>query len=135
MSKGSFEVNSFYVGLLFALFLSLTSHGQDPIEATQALLKSPTLRQDALKSPEAIAADRNIRALGDARGQTQEIYNLSSSIFVDLAKNNNQDPNEMMRSLEAAQRDPAAFINSMTPEQKAKLKDIATQLEAPASRP
>lgn len=98
----------------------------EALEKTQALLKNPALREQALKAdPHARAADSQARALEGNGIPANAIYDLSSEIFEDLVKEANGDPLKMQEILQQAQKDPKGFAERMSEKNKRKLRDLS----------
>ena len=90
---------------------------------TQELLKDPAKRSAAVRAdPAAKDADAKVKAVAKTDADSQAIYELSA---------------EMMKLLEEAQANPEKFAEKLTPEQRARLEQIAKQIEGgqPASTP
>lgn len=103
---------------------------QEALDGTMELLRSPGKRDDAIKGDaKAKAADAQVKALAGDPATTQKLYELSALIMENLVKQANGDPEKMMKILEAAQKDPSAFANTWSPEQRQMLKDLGQQIE------
>jgi hypothetical protein len=96
----------------------------DALAKTQALLTNPSAR------PQNSEEDKKISALGGTPENTEAIYQLSSSIFADLTKDNGGDSTQMLEKLAQAQRDPAAFAQSLSAKNQQTLHDIAAKSPA-----
>lgn len=105
-------------------------HAEDfsaAVKDTQNLLENPARR------PQDNAAVQKVKQLGDPRGQSEEIFKLSSQVFEKMAKDLQGDPAAMQKFLDEASRNPAAFAEQFSPEQKQRLKEIGDQLATPST--
>jgi hypothetical protein len=59
---------------------------------------------------------------------TDGVYDLSADIFAKIVTESNGDMVVMQQKLEQAQKNPEAFLKSLTPEQQARIKSMANQL-------
>lgn len=104
---------------------------QEAMTKTQGLMQDPKQRNEAIgRDPKAKQADDMVQRLsgGDA-ATTNDVYALASQIFANLVQQANGDPKKMQDLIEEFKRDPASFASTWTPDQQAKLKEIAAQLE------
>lgn len=128
--------------MLFAAFawgLSLTTQvmaeGMDDgtkkaLDETLGVLLSPQQRQELIsKDKKALEADQFAFAVGGNAENQQKIYELSAKIMKDLAEKTGGSPEEMMKLLEQAQKDPASFASKFSVEQQKELKDLAAEIE------
>lgn len=101
------------------------------LQQTQQLLENPNVRNEAIrKSDSAQAADAKLREVAGSEANTQEMYMLASQIFANMAKDSGGDPAKMQEMVQRAMSNPEAFANSLTPEQRAQLKDLAAKSPA-----
>lgn len=105
-------------------------------DSTEALAKTQELLNDRQKiksetanNPKAKQVDENVQFLMGSEEDTAAVYKLASEIFGDMAKTSGGDGDAMMKLLEQAQKDPAAFAKKFSPEQLAKLKELAGKAE------
>lgn len=110
----------------------LDAASQDALQKTKALLTDQAQRDQYSKTnAEAAQADQNLKALmGNNSADTAQAYQLSSEIFDTLVKQTNGDPVALQKILSEAMKNPAAFAQQLTPEQKAKLSGLAQKAEA-----
>ncbi|AGH95807.1 hypothetical protein [Pseudobdellovibrio exovorus] len=99
-------------------------------EAQQSLV-DPQKRQEALNTPEARSADRQVEitALGD-NSKKQEMYSLAAALLPWLAQQAAGDPNKMAEIMQKFQSDPQSFFNSIPEEQRNKIRALASEIEA-----
>lgn len=110
---------------------ALDEHSQKALDETQQLLRDKKQREKAAgENDQTKKADSYIDEIGANKDAT---YDLSADIFAELVKRANGDPAVMQKLLEEASRDPAAFANSLSADQKAKIKGIAAPMAAPVS--
>lgn len=107
----------------------LDQASQNALRETQNLLKDPVKREAALSHDEATktAVSNLSQTVGEQN--VNGAYNLSADIFATIVKDSNGDPAKMNEILERAQRDPSSFLKSLSPEQQAKIKEMAERPE------
>jgi ethanolamine utilization microcompartment shell protein EutL len=104
---------------------------QQALSQTQNLLTSPTQRNQAISGdPAAKAADAQLQNLMGSPALTEQSYALAAEIMGGLVQAHGADTQAMQKALDQAARDPAAFLNSLTPEQREKIKKMATEIES-----
>lgn len=75
-------------------------------------------------------ADRKLlEAVGGSAGDKQAMYNLSADVMTVLFQQTGGDPAKMQMLLQKAQTDPESFLNSLPPDMKAKIGNIASEME------
>ncbi len=112
-------------------------YDEEALQKTIQLLKNKTERENSIKGDEeAGKADAYTKNLfgGDSKS-TNAVYELAADVFADLAKQADGDADKMKALIEQFQRDPAAFADKWSPEQKKRLKEISTKVKVPASNP
>ncbi len=118
---------------------SQTDANAQATKDTQAMLQDPKAVADYAKAhPEAAKAHANVESLTGGNAQdTSDVYKLSSDIFESISKESGGDPAKMQELLAQAMKNPKAFAEKLSPEQRAHLKSISTNVEshAPASAP
>ncbi len=124
------------VGLFLICVTSTTlfaesSPDDKALKDTQELLRSQSQRDKAIKeSPDAANADRAVEQLtGTAEGK-QQVYELASDVMANLVKQTNGDTAKMNQLLEEAKKNPEAFANTFSSDQKQKLRDISQKIPA-----
>ena len=99
----------------------------DSLNKTQDLLRSKEQRSGALKETDAAKkVDERVKQLAPDAKTEQEYYELAADIM-----NNYRDAKDeeaMKKSIDDGGRDPSAFLNGLTPEQKAKVKALSEKL-------
>lgn len=108
----------------------LDSASREALDKTESLMKTPAERQKYIDAhPDAKAADKKIDDLtGDP--QTKEMmYKTSGDIFADMVQKTNGDPEKQKAILDEAAKNPEAFYNQLTPEQKDQVRDLATKIQ------
>lgn len=129
----------FLICILFLIPLSipwqsfaqeLSQASLEALEKTQALLRDPAQRSEAMaRSADAQRNHAELQKMTGSQDNTNATYDLSADIFGDMTRKTNGDPAQMKRLLEEAQRDPEKFLNSLTPEQRARIQSLATKIE------
>jgi hypothetical protein len=127
------------LALLFCLFAlspgaawgeDLDGASQDALNKTQNLLNDRQQREAAVKKDrKSTAADQYVKQLTDGNDKTNnEIYELAAQVFQTVVKDANGDPKKMQEALDRFKRNPQEFASEFTPEQRAKLHEIAEKL-------
>jgi uncharacterized alpha-E superfamily protein len=121
----------FVCGLLCAVSLyAETTEEAKALDETLSILVSPEQRKQILdKDPKAKEADDFALQVGGNAANQQKIYELAAKVMADLAKSGNSDPDKMMQILEKANKNPEAFANTFSPEQKKMLQELAAEIE------
>lgn len=112
-------------------------YDEEALQKTVELLKNQSEREKSIKGDSsAEKADAYTKSLfgGDSQS-TNDVYGLASDVFQDLAKKADGDPEKMKALIEEFQRDPAAFAEMWSPEQKKRLKEISNKVKVPTSSP
>lgn len=100
------------------------------IAEAQAILRNPQALKGPAGNPDEKAALAEIDKLtkGDPK-ITKEINQLSSDIFTDMAKKSGDNEDVIMKSLLEAQKNPAMFMQSLSPEQRRQLRELAGEID------
>ena len=107
----------------------LDKNQQEALRKTQDMLRSPAARGDAVRAdPKARAANQRVESLGRSPKNTQRMYEISADVLGEVTARGGGDPARMNQVVEQAQRDPAAFLQSLPPEQQAAIKQLAEEL-------
>ncbi len=61
------------------------------------------------------------------------LYDITSSVFGNVAKDAQGDPAKMQELMMKAQQNPEAFFNSLTPQQKKAIEDLSKKVPAARS--
>lgn len=103
---------------------------EQALAEVQALLQNPQVLKGPAGNPNEKAALAEIEKLtkGDPKAQ-QEIHQLSSDIFTDMVQKNGTGEGAIMKSLLEAQQNPAKFMQSLTPEQQRKIRELASEID------
>ena len=64
-----------------------------------------------------------------------EVEALAAEIFGDMSEATKGDAEQMKATLEAAQRDPASFLNSLSPAHREEIRRIASELSKDVGTP
>ena len=115
---------------IFALspFAWADQETRSAVEEVQKQMQSPTFHQNAAKeSKEAAAVEQHVKTLSGSPENEQAMYNLAAEV---LGNMKDKSPEEMQKILQEAQKNPEAFLNSWSPEQQKKLKDLSERIPA-----
>lgn len=109
----------------------LDSASQQALTETQKMLNDPRkLEGFAATNPQAGAVHKNVQNLMGSPEETAALYKLAAQIFGNMAQSTGGDPAAMAKKLEEAKSNPAAFLNSLTPAQRAQIAEMAKQIES-----
>jgi hypothetical protein len=98
----------------------------DPAGETRKLLVSPDARgKNTDQDPKAKKADDYAKSVAGSKENSQALYELSAEIFSRLEKQANGDPEKLQKLMIEAARNPAAFGETFTPEERKKLKEVS----------
>src|SRR6185437_4064601 len=99
---------------------------------TQDLLRNQADRQKAINGDsKAQSADGYVNNITGSNQQTNnDIYGLAADVFTNITKDSKGDPQKMQEEMDAFSKNPSAFLNKMTPEQRQKLEDITKRIPA-----
>lgn len=128
-----------FLRLLIAtlVFASLAKAELDPasksaLEQTLKVLNDPAARGKAIQgSPEAAAADKQVQSVGGAEN-SDRMYQIAGVIMTELVTKTNGDPAALQALLQKAQKNPAEFLQSLSPAAQKQIKDLGAKLEKPA---
>ena len=123
------------VGMTIFFFYTPILKGQDlSSEQEQALsgaveeLTDPAKRSENLKKdPKAAKSDEMVKEVGGE--YSEEIYGLAGEVMQSLVKKTQGDPDKMEQLLKDAEKNPEAFANTFTPDQKKALKELSKKIE------
>lgn len=97
---------------------------KEAMKQTQGLMLDKNQREQIFKeSPDAQRAANKVKELAGDPKTEEEYYKLATEIFGSY-----KDEASMKKSISEGTRDPAAFYNSLTPEQKAKILELGKKL-------
>ncbi len=116
---------------VFTLSFSVLAEEMDEVNTeslnkTIQLLNSPNQRKGAIdESKEAQKADRMAQELMGSGENLDELYHTAGEIFRKIANDSNGDLQQMMRTLQEAQKNPEGFYNNLTDDQKSMIKQLS----------
>lgn len=115
-----------------AAFADLDEADAKALEQTKAMLQDQKkIEAFAATNKDAAQAHQNVKTLlGNNPADTADLYKMSADIFDKMAKDAGGDPAVMQQMLQEALKNPAAFANQLSPEQKAKISELAGKVEA-----
>ena len=118
------------LGLAFvARAQSLDPASQEALDQTLRLLLDPAARRaEVSRSPQGVAADQQVRALAGSEALSQEVYALAGQVLSELVQNTGGDTQKMLRALDRARTDPAAFAALLSPATQQRLRELAVKL-------
>jgi hypothetical protein len=102
---------------------TLSADNQEAIRKTQELLRNPANLQSHFE------AAKLFELMGDKPKDKQDLSDTTASIFNDLAKKTGGDPEKLKKLLDEARKNPEAFANQLSPEQKAAISEFAKKIE------
>lgn len=123
--------------LFITLSITLNSKAQsnntgvekDAVQKVQKCLREQNC--ESMQSEKGKAADQRAALItNNSKERKTELYDMSADIFATLMQNAGNDPNKAAELLQKAQTNPEAFLNSLTPEQKLKINNMAKQIES-----
>lgn len=102
----------------------------EALEKTQAMLRDPELRKgENAKDPQAVKTQESVKSFaGDAKNE-QKMYEMSADIFGDLVRKTGGNADRLKAATKDAGKDPAAFYDSLSPEQKKRIHDLSIEIE------
>lgn len=124
-----------YSALVFSLLIfSFVTAGADdsPMVQTQQFLKNSKARDEEVsKTPEAQKADSYVtEVVGE--GEKENVYEAASEIFGNF---DGKSAEEMQAALAQASGDPQKFYESLKPEQRKKISEIADRVSKSKKKP
>ncbi|MCK9395418.1 MAG: hypothetical protein M0Q44_07495 [Methylobacter sp.] len=125
-----FKVNLLVFLLIVGVFFQnvYADDMSSALQKTQECLRNQNC--DAAKTEAGMAADQKaLEAAGGSAGNKQELYNISAEIMPILLQQTGGDPAKMQAIMLKAQADPESFLNSLSPEIRAKIKNAADAVE------
>lgn len=131
--------NMKYTAFLFLLFFIQTISAQtknpineEALKNTQDMMTNPSQRAEAIGgNAKAKEVDRMVN---DLMGEnSEEMYKAAAKDFMPyIVKMSDGDPKKMNEIMTQAMRNPAAFAESLPPELKQKISDLAAKAKKPA---
>jgi histidyl-tRNA synthetase len=117
-----------FLGILVSGSLFADEETREAVSNVQKQMQAPSFHQNAAKdSKEAAAVEQHVKTLSGSPENEQEMYNLASEV---LGNMKDKSPEEMQKLLQDAQKNPEAFLNSWSPEQQKKLKELSERIPA-----
>lgn len=108
---------------------SLDPNSAAALDAVIRMLQDPTQRGAAIAgSPQAAAVDRQMQPMLKTPELQQEFYELAAAMFAEIVQNAGGDVSRMSRAIEAAQRDPAGFVATLSPQTRDRLRILSGKL-------
>jgi len=74
--------------------------------------------------------DQQVHALTGSPELTQEVYNLAAQVLGELLQSSGGDMNKLFDTLARAQSDPSAFVATLSPQTRDRLKDLSDRIAA-----
>jgi hypothetical protein len=78
----------------------------------------------------AAEVDQQVRALTGSPQLTQEVYNLAAQVLAELMQTSGGDMGKVFDTLERAKSDPAAFMATLSPQTRDRLKELSDKIAA-----
>lgn len=123
------------IGFAQAQDASRPNSDQEALKNTQDMLRDAKARDAAIQQTgeRARQVDQGVRNLAGSQQNADDIYGLAADVFANITKEAGGDPEKMQKLLNEAQKNPAAFAEKWTPEQKQKLGEIGTKIPTPST--
>lgn len=118
-----FGVGILTLNLCFGVEATIGADNQEAIKKTQELLKNPENLQSNAE------ASRLFELMGNNSSANQDLSNTTAAIFADLAAKTGGDPEKLRKLLEEAKKNPEAFANQLSADQKKAVSDLAKKIE------
>jgi len=110
----------------------LDRHSEKALMETQELLRNKQKRDEAIDANDkSRAADAYVDKIGADR---EKIYDLTADILATIVKRTKGDVKAMEKMMEEAAKNPEAFANSLTGEQKRGISEIAAPMSPPVNQ-
>ena len=104
---------------------------QQALDQTKAILQNPNaLKNSGSKKDEKAALDAVANLTKGVPGAEASVQSLSAGIFDDVVKKTNGDPAAIQTLLLEAQANPGKFLESLSPQQQAEIRRIASEIDA-----
>ncbi len=131
LKKSLLILLSFFAALFFSSAVFADAETDEIIQNVQKDLNDATKVQEATQhSTEAKAAHEKVHELAGTPQDEKDIYGLASDVFGNMK---GKSMEQIIESVNQAQKNPEAFANSWSPEQRKKLRELSERL--PASHP
>ena len=102
-------------------------------QTMKLLTESDQLEQALKKDPNAKHVDDRVRSLAGSEENRQAIYEFAAEVFQSLIEQTEGNSIAAMQKLDEAMKNHEGFAKSLTPAQRAKLKELGARM--PASQP
>lgn len=127
-----FSVSAFALatGVCFAGDGNLDKESAEALSQTKALLNDTAFQNGYMADPKAQEAHQKVKEItGGNQRQTQEMYSISAESFDAVVRQANGDPAKIQEILGKAQADPKGFLQSLPPEQRERIRALASEIE------
>lgn len=109
----------------------LDAHTELALRQTQELLRNPGKRDESVqRDAKAKEADAKVREVAGSAANTEAMYALAAEVLESMVRESGGDATKLQELLQSAQSNPEAFYKALTPEQRARVKQIAEQIPA-----
>ncbi len=124
--------------LLIAVFFfygssanALEGGDQAALNDTQKLLHNQQALDNFTKdNPDAAKTLDQVKQItGGNKQQIGAVNDISSDIFADMVRANPNDSAAIFTKLQQALKDPKGFMNNLTPEQQARIRGLASEID------
>lgn len=113
---------------MYVSFANADQESDKAIEDVQKMMQQSDFKTKASKnSKEAAAVADQVANISGGGENEQELYKMAAEV---LGNMKGKSPEEIIKILEEAKKNPEAFVKSWTPEQQEKLKKISERLPA-----
>ncbi len=103
---------------------------KEALEQTKALLNDTAFQNGYKSDPKAQEAHAKVKEIvGNNSRHQQEMYSISSEAFDKIVADAKGDPAKILEILQKAQADPKAFMRSLPPEQQARIRELASEID------
>lgn len=103
---------------------------QQALGETQKTMTNRVEREKIKKDNAALQqVDADVEALVGNGTNKDAMYEAAAKILGDMAKDTDGDPDKMREVMQNAQRDPKAFLNSLSEDNKKMIRGIAEDIE------
>jgi hypothetical protein len=103
---------------------------QQALDQTKALLQNPNALKTSGSKDEKAALDAVANLTNGVPGAEASMQSLSAGIIEDVVKKTNGDPAAIQSLLLDAQANPGKFLESLSPQQQAEIRRIASEIDA-----
>lgn len=109
-----------------------TQH-KEAVRGAQQVLKDKKQRSAVIDSSKpAQQNDAKVGELAGSEANKEEMYSISADV---LGNFEGKSPEELQKLMDEAAKNPEKFYDRLTPEQKAKVKELARKIEASKKSP